>query len=113
MTTILHRNVVGREMRPVVALPSRRRRLSTIAKRHAPKDRPFIVSVHRAGCESLRPCDESVRVRKQWAGTLIGPRDTVVITYLPLGGGGSGGGPSTAKQIGGAVALLALVVAAP
>lgn len=99
-------------MREAVTLPpSRRRRLSVIVKRHALKDRPFIVSVHRKGSDSLRPDDESVRLRCDWTKTLVGSHHTIVITYLPLGGGGSNGGPSTTKQVGTAVALLALMVA--
>ncbi|MGE0524380.1 MAG: hypothetical protein AB7O60_15270 [Variibacter sp.] len=109
MTLVLRQNVVCQPTAAPVTLDRRRRRLSAIAKRHAPKDRPYIVSLHRRG-DLLKPEDHTVRLRKTWAKTLVGPNDIVVITQLPLGGGAGG---STAKQIGGAVAMIALVLAAP
>lgn len=83
-------------------LPPARRRLSTIVKRHAPKGRAYIVSVHRVGDLSYAPTDGTVRLRRTWARTLVGRGDVVVITTLPRGG--------RATQIAltiGAVALLA------
>jgi putative Ca2+/H+ antiporter (TMEM165/GDT1 family) len=58
----------------------------------------------------LKPDDATVRLRKAWKHTLLGPKDIVVITHLPLGGGGGG---NSLKQIGGTLALLALVIARP
>jgi len=111
MTLILHRSDVGEDLRAPQTLAPRRRRLSTLAVRRV-KGRPCIVSVHRKGA-LLQPSDDTVRLRKDWRKTLVGPHDTVVITYLPLGGamGGSSGGGG--KAIGAAVAAFALAVAAP
>lgn len=112
MTLLVYRNDVGEDLRQPETLAPRRRRLSTIAARRQ-KGRPCIVSVHREGDE-LFPSNATVRLRKQWKDTLVGPRDTVIITYLPLGGamGGKGGGGG-GKAIGAAVAMIALAVAAP
>lgn len=107
MTLILRQNVVCQPTAAPVQLDRRRRRLSSIAKRHAPKGRPYIVSLHRKG-DLLKPEDHTVRLRKTWSHTLVGPNDIVVITQLPLGGGGGG----DAKQIGAAVAMIALVLVA-
>ncbi len=62
---------------------------------------------------SLELTDETVRLRKNWRKTLVGPEDTIVITYLPLGGGMRGGGGGGGKSILGAVAMIALSVFAP
>lgn len=109
MTLVVHQSDVGEALREPLALSRRRRRLSTVARQRIP-GRPCIVSVHRRGSASLTPTDETVRLRKQWKDTLLGPEDVVVFTYLPLGGGGGQGG---GKQIGMAVALIALSVVAP
>ncbi|MFC4172629.1 host specificity factor TipJ family phage tail protein [Microvirga sp. GCM10011540] len=111
MTLILHRSDVGEDLREPQTLVPRRRRLSTLATRRLP-GRPCIVSVHRAGA-LLQPTDETVRLRKAWKNTLVGPHDTVVITYLPLGGASGGSGGGGGKAIGAAVAMIALAVAAP
>lgn len=105
---VLCRSVTGQSIGVPVEAP-RRQRLSTIVARHADRRRPFVVSVHRPG-DPLRPEDHTVRLRRQWAKTYVGARHTVVITYLPLGGGGQG--RSAGKQIGGAVAMIALMAAA-
>lgn len=110
MTLVLRHNVAGREVAPPLSLDRHRRRLSSVVARHADRTRPFIVSVHRRN-GWLRPDDETVRLRKAWKNTLVGPNDAVVITYLPRGGSGQSG--SSAKQIGGLVAMIALAVAAP
>jgi hypothetical protein len=104
--TVLLQNVVGDVLGKPRALNRRRQLLSSILARHAPKGRPYIVSLHRRG-ETLRPEDHTVRLRKVWAKTLVGPNDVVLVTQLPLGGGSNG----QTKAIGGAVALLALALA--
>lgn len=109
--TVLRLNVVGREIAPAVALDRRRRRLTSLVRQHADPRRSFVVSVHQRG-EVLRPEDHTIRLRKDWSRTLVEPGHVVVITYLPLGGGGAGGGQSSGKQIGMAVAMIALVAAA-
>ena len=57
------------------------------------------------------PTNETVRTRKAWKNTLVGPEDVVVVTYLPRGGGGQGG--NAGKSIIGALAMIALSVVAP
>lgn len=113
MPLVLRHNLIGAEVAPPALAPARARRLSAIVKRHAPKDRPYIVSVHRRG-QTLRPTDDTVKMRAAWASTLVGKDETIVITQVPMGGGaGAGGGNAQAKQIGGAIALVALAIAAP
>ncbi len=92
----------------------KRRRLSAIVKQHADRRRPFTVSVCRRG-QHLAPDGQSVRQRKTWAATTVGPHDTVVVLYWPQGGGAAGGGRggsgSKAMSIGlvvGAIALAAV-----
>jgi hypothetical protein len=118
MTHVAFSNVRGEATRPLVKMDASRRRLSTIVARHAPNDRPFVVSLHRhePGTEAeVRPTDESVRLRSQWAQTLVGSDTVVLITTLPLGGGSSaaGGSASTGKSVGMALAAVALAIAAP
>ncbi len=91
----------------------KRRRLSAIVKQHADRSRPFTVSICRRG-QHLAPDGQSVRMRKTWSATTVGPHDTVTILYWPrggAGGGGRGGGASKGLAIGlvvGAIALAAL-----
>lgn len=114
MSIIIFRNVLGEEVAPARKLPgSRRRRLSSIVARHADRSRPHIVSRHRVPETQLAPTNESVVLLRERRHVLCGPKDYVVITYLPLGGGGGGGGGSSGKQIGMAVASIALMIAAP
>lgn len=87
----------------------RRRRLSAIAGRHADRTRPFLVALNRAR-DPLRPFAETLRSRKEWRDTYVGPNDVVTIIYLTRGG--SAGGASGRKQVGMAVAAIALVVVA-
>lgn len=115
MSLVLHRSDVGEDLREPLSLAPRRRRLWTILKqeaRHRPKGRPYIVSVHRKGT-ILQPCDETRRLRKNWKTSLVGPHDTVVITYLPLGGAMAKQAGGGGKAIGAAVAMIAIAVAAP
>ncbi|HEV2552707.1 MAG TPA: host specificity factor TipJ family phage tail protein [Bosea sp. (in: a-proteobacteria)] len=127
MTRILFQRCDGKPAGEPVVLPRGRRRLSSIARAHADRARPHIVSVHRrANClavtdfglrlkrgwsrlrmDPLAVTNASVRMRKDWRRTTLGPLDTVIITYLPRGGGGAssrGGG-------GGKGASIALIVA--
>ncbi|MGX5777461.1 host specificity factor TipJ family phage tail protein [Methylorubrum zatmanii] len=116
MTVVAFSNVAGQARGEPIRLPGRRRRLSTVVARHRPVGRRFIVSVHRnaIGEASLVPSDATVRLRANWRRTLIGPRDVVVITLLPLGGGSSnGGGGKSALGIGLAIASIALIAIAP
>lgn len=112
MAVVRRQNMVGVWLDPEVQLDRRRRRLSSVVKRHAPQSRPYIVSVHRRG-QTLRPTDDTVRMRATWSQTLVGADDVIIITQLPLGPPSGGGGNSQAKQIGGALALVALTVALP
>lgn len=117
MTLVYRHNCLSEPLAPPLALDRRRRRLSGVVARHAPKDRPFIVSVHRRG-EVLKPQDHTVRLPARhpdydgplWREILVGPNDVVLITELPMGGGA--GGQSSGKQIGTALAMIALVIVA-
>ncbi len=109
---ILFQRVDGKPMGEPIALPRARRRLEALVRRHADHSRPYIVSVHRRG-DPLAVTDLSVRLRKTWSATEIGPRDTVIVTYLPRGGGaqaggGSRGGKANMAGIGLLVATVAL-----
>ena len=85
-----------------------RRRLSAIVKQHADRSRPHIVCVYRKG-DPWAPTDFSVRMRKAWRDTRIGPNDTVAIIYAPRGGGGAAGSRGgKAAGIGLLVATIAL-----
>ena len=110
MTLVLHQSDIGEQLREPTTLPRRRRRLSTVARDRIP-GRPCIVSIHRCG-SPLMPTNETVRQRKAWKNTLVGPEDVVVVTYLPRGGGGGQGG-NAGKSIIGALAMIALSVVAP
>jgi hypothetical protein len=113
MVAVVSQNVVGKDVKPPVELDRRRRRLSTLVANHAPKDRAFIVSVHRQG-DSRRPDDNTVRLRAQWKDTFVSRDDAVLITYLPLGGGSNAGSSGVGgKQVGMALAMVALAIAAP
>jgi hypothetical protein len=116
MSTVAFANVKGDSTRPLVQLDKRRRRLSTIVARHAPKNRPYIVSVHRVdNPATVRPTDDTVRLRAQWKDTLVGQNQLVLLTVLPLGSssGGAGGSSATTKSVGMALAAVALAIAAP
>ena len=108
--TVVYANVVGQLIGERIRLDRRRRRLSAVVKRHAIRGRAYIVSVHRPG-EILRPEDHTLVAREEWAKTLVSHDSVVLITYLPAGPGGSGS--STGKQVGAALGLLALSLAAP
>lgn len=115
MTQLLFQRVDGKPMASPVALPRERRRLSALVRRHADHSRPYIVSVHRrqgtVAADPLAVTDMSVRLRRNWS-TEIGPRDTVIITYLPRGGGASAGrSGGGGKATGGAIGLLVATVA--
>ncbi len=108
MTAVYIRNPFGVDLAEPVLLPARRRRLSTLVRRHAvPLGHPFLVSVcqpHeevRLGAEVWAP--------EEWRGTHVGRRDTVLITVLPQGGGGG----SSGVKIAATVASLVLIIAAP
>lgn len=92
-----------------VAMDSRRRRLSAIVKAHADPRRTHIVAVTRAS-KPLTTFRESLKLRPEWKDCRIGKGDVVTIVYVPAGG--PQGGASTGKQIGLAVATIALVVVA-
>lgn len=111
MTRILFQRCDGKPAGEAVTLPRGRRRLSSVARAHADRSRPHIVSVHRKA-HPLTVTDASVRLRRDWRKTTVGPLDTVIIVYLPRGGGGSsaagGGGKATGAAIGLIVATIAL-----
>lgn len=118
MTRILFQRADGKPAGEPVQLPRGRRRLSTVARRHADRSRPHIVSVHRRqglpAAEPLAVTDASVRLRRQWRSITLGPLDVVIITYLPRGGGGAsssrsgGGGGGKGASVGLIVATIAL-----
>lgn len=108
---ILFQRVDGKPMGEAIALPGQRRRLSALMRRHADHSRPYIVSVHRRG-DPLAVTDLSVRLRKSWIATEIGRHDTVIVTYLPRGGGAQGGGNSRAGKTAGIGLLVATVALA-
>lgn len=110
MTQLLFQRVDGKPMASPVDLPRARRRLSALVRRHADHSRPYIVSVHRRR-EPLAVTDMSVRMRRNWAATTIGPRDTVIITYLPRGGGGAAAGAGGSRGKGLSIGLLVATVA--
>lgn len=109
---LLFQRCDGKAAGEALDLPRTRRRLSAIVKQHADRSRPHIVCVYRRG-QPWAPSDFSVRMRKQWRHTRIGPHDTIAIIYAPLGGGagqaGRGGGKQTGAAIGLVVASLALM----
>lgn len=111
MTLILFQRCDGKPAGAPIALPRGRRRLSSIVRDHADRARPHIVSVHRKG-HALAVTDFSVRLRKKWRHTSLGPLDTVIIVYCPRGGGGAsargGGGAGKGASIGLIVATVAL-----
>lgn len=116
MALVLHHNCLNEQLSPARELGRKRRRLSSVVKQHAPKNRPYIVSIHRRGT-FIRPTDDTVRLPVRhpdyrgplWSETLVGPNDIVLITEAPLGGGAGG---SEGKQIGMALAMVALLVVA-
>lgn len=113
MTQLLFQRVDGKPMASPVDLPRARRtrpRLSALVRRHADHSRPYIVSVHRRR-DPLAVTDMTVRMRKTWVATTIGPRDTVIITYLPRGGGGNSSSGSNGRAKGATIGLLVATVA--
>lgn len=108
MTTILFERLDGKTDRSPIVLDRGRRRLSAIMRRHADRARPHIVCVYRAG-QPWAATDFSVRLRKQWRHTRVGPNDTVAIIYAPRGGSGAGSSRGgKAAGIGMLVATIAL-----
>lgn len=98
----------GKPAGETVILSRARRRLSAIVKQHADRSRPHIVCVYRKD-EPWAPTDFSVRMRKTWRHTRIGPNDTVAIIYAPRGGGGAAGGNRGGKMAG--IGLLVATIA--
>lgn len=119
MALILQQDILGKPVSEPVALDRRRRRLSTVVKRYANLRRPFIVNVRKV-TEPDCLDEENDKLRREWVHTLVGPEDVVAIVYLPLGGsgnaasatGGAAGTKSSGKQVGSALSMVALAVAA-
>lgn len=111
MTTVIFQRADGKAAGDTIDLPRARRRLSAIVKRHADRTRPHIVCVYRKG-ETWAPTDFSVRMRKQWSSTRIGPNDTVAIIYAPRGGGGGAAGGGRAGKAAGIGLLVATIALA-
>ncbi|PZU95630.1 MAG: hypothetical protein DI527_01065 [Chelatococcus sp.] len=115
MSTILFQRADGKPAGEAVTLPRGRRRLSALMRAHADRSRPHIVSVHRrqgtARAEPLGVTDMSVRLRRHWSRTLVGPRDTVIVTYLPAGGGGASASGSSGAGKGASIGLVVAAVA--
>lgn len=112
MTQVLFRRCDGLEAGAPVVLPKGRPLLSAVVKKHADRSRPHIVSVCRRK-HPLAVTDMSVRLRRDWSRTRLSKHDTVIIVYLPQGGGAAGGGGGRGKgmSIGlivGAIALAAV-----
>ncbi|PZU87354.1 MAG: hypothetical protein DI527_18945 [Chelatococcus sp.] len=110
MARILFQRVDGKPMGEPIALPHARRRLSALVRQHADHSRPYIVSVHRRR-QPLAVTDQSVRLRRTWPQTIVGRRDTVIVTYLPRGGGGSSSSGSSRAGKGASIGLLVATVA--
>lgn len=110
MTKIIFQRCDGELAGSPIDMPRGRRRLSTLVRRHADRSRPHIVSVHRKA-HPLAVTDFSVRLRKDWRNTTIGPHDTVIIVYLPRGGGGGASGRSSGKATGAAIGLVVATIA--
>jgi hypothetical protein len=119
MAQILQHNVLGNQLAEPITLDRRRRRLSSVVKRHANLSRPFFVNVRKVDDPPALE-EGNDKLRAQWAHTLIGPDDVVAIVYLPLGGSanasastaGASSGGSTGKSIGRAIGMVAIAVAA-
>ena len=99
---------------PVTLPPSRgggRRRLSAVMKQHAP--RGGVVSVYRKTDDPFSPVlrDDTVKLRKDWHRTLVGPDDIVLVWTPPRGGAMGGGGGGGGGKSGGAIALTIAAVA--
>lgn len=115
MTLVLFQRADGKPAGEPISLGRGRRRLSTVARRFGDPTRPHIVTVHRRQgtrtAEPLAVTDMSVRLRKQWRHTSLGPRDTVIITYCPRGGGGASAGGQSRAGKGASIGLLVATVA--
>lgn len=114
MTLILYRDGLTGEVRRSEVLPgNRRRRLSAVVARRLDSTRAQITSRHRIPETNLGVTDETIVKGSERRHVLVGPKDIVVITSLTMGGGGGRGGGGSGKQIGMAVASIALMIAAP
>ena len=78
-------------------------------RQHGPVDRRAVPLVFRAGQDwtqvDRRALDRAARLRSQYRTTLVGPKDTVVIMTVPLGGG-------TGTAIAATLAAIALTALA-
>jgi hypothetical protein len=122
MAQILQQNILGNPLAEPIILDRRRRRLSSVVKRHAKPGRPFFVNVRKVDDPPALE-EGNDKLRAQWAHTLISSDDVVAIVYLPLGGSANAGaagtstagatsGGSTGKSIGRAIGMVAIAVAA-
>lgn len=119
MAQLLQQNVLGNQLAAPITLDRRRRRLSSVVKRHANLRRPFFVNVRKVDDPPALE-EGNDKLRAQWAHTLIGPDDVVSIVYLPMGGSsnasastaGASSSGSTGKSIGRAIGMVAIAVAA-
>jgi hypothetical protein len=116
MTAIQFQRVDGLSAGERIVMPRGRRRLSTVVRRYADKTRPHIVSVHRRqgtpAADPLAVTEFSVRLRETWRHIMVGPRDTVVITYLPAGGARAGGAGGRGPKMAGVGLLVATIALA-
>lgn len=114
MTLILYRDGFTNEVKRSEVLPgNRRRRLSAVVARRLDPSRAQVTSRHRIPEHQLAVTDETVVLRSERRHCLVGPKDIVVITTYTMGGGAGGGGGGSGKQIGMAVASIALMIVAP
>ncbi|TDR90284.1 host specificity factor TipJ family phage tail protein [Enterovirga rhinocerotis] len=107
MTLVLEVDNLHKPLGEAKALPRRRRRLSTIVKQHAPKDRATVALVFRKKVNlaalTRADLDQAARMRADYATTLVGPDDHVVFVRPALGGSS---GLSVALMIASAALLL-------
>lgn len=110
MTQILYTRADGNPIGAPVDIGRGRRRLSAVLKQRTDPTRPFLTFVCRRN-DPIAPLEQTHFLRKRWKSTTVGPRDTVIVVYLPRGGGGRGGsrgGANKGASIGMLVATVAL-----
>ena len=114
MTNVIYVRADGKPAGdPIKLPPARPRRLSSIMKQHSQlRTRPTLAFVVREReMDNPEPLEHNLYMRKRWAHTLVGKRDTVIVMYAPRGGGGGGKGGQSQKGKGASIGLLVATVA--